>query len=115
MKFRIRRRARRLRALREEADDRDHIAWARELNEPRHRRRADIGPWRAEDEELLLNTYGKSSWELAEEAEKGYDLAKIRHQFTGADHRRPCQVCSGPMDSWPHRRGDEPCAAPTAT
>jgi hypothetical protein len=55
-----------------------------------------------EDEELLLKTYGKTSWELAAEAERGYDLTKIKHEFTGRDQRSPCRVCSGPKNSWPH-------------
>jgi hypothetical protein len=57
----------------------------------------------AEDEELLLKTYGKTSWELAREAERGYDLAKIKHEFAGVDHRKPCRVCGEPLDSWPHQ------------
>lgn len=70
---------------------------------PRHRAKSKVGPWRPEDEELLLKTYGKSSSELADEAEKGYDLTKIKHEFTGVDHTKPCVVCTGPLDSWPHK------------
>lgn len=74
----------------------------------KHRRRAEVGPWRDEDEELLLKTYGKTSWELAREAERGYDLSKIKHEFTGLDHGKPCRVCGEQLDSWPHKPREVP-------
>jgi hypothetical protein len=54
-------------------------------NAVRRHRRVPVAPSEEEYEEDLLDreaelikAYGKTSWELAEEAERGYDVSKFR-------------------------------------
>lgn len=134
MKFRLgtRKRAKRVRELREEADAIEHIGWAARLpmvltsweeatlrahpdavcdkyGRPLRSRGQPVLPGTPEDEEVLLKAFGKTSDKLADEAEKGYDLTKVKHEFVPMP-RKPspsvrdnrCRVCTGEKYSWPH-------------
>jgi hypothetical protein len=38
----------------------------------------------------------------SEERLVGYDLTKIKHEFSAISDKEPCRVCAQPKYSWPH-------------